>query len=101
MVGNGLLVAELGSFNTQFLCLRVDALGGGALFVEIFVGVALTVKLVAQSGAFGSSHRGHAAPLAPISVSDGAGLAIGLWKKEGAGIAPLLVFDFGSVASVG
>ncbi len=109
LVGDSLSVAKFGALNTQFFGLSVDALGGGAVFVEFFEVLALAVELVTQSGAFGSSHCGDAAPFLPVFVSDRASVTIsgGLvmssveGKEKGAGVATHLMFDFGWVADVG
>jgi hypothetical protein len=46
-VGDRLPVAQPGPLDAQFNGLAVDAFGGGALLVDVFVGLAFPVKLVA------------------------------------------------------
>ena len=48
-IGNGLEIAEFGAFNTEGLGLSIDAFVGGALVVEFYVAVAVTVELIAET----------------------------------------------------
>ena len=49
LVGNGVLVAETWSLNTQFDSLLVDALGSGTLFIDVLIEWMVVVNLVTQS----------------------------------------------------
>ena len=81
LVGDGLTVAQLGAFDVQFEGLAVDALCGGALFVDGFEQVTFAVELVTDAAAMaaaiaGSDAGGHSdqtPSLIPILVVDGAG----------------------------
>jgi len=48
LVGDGLAVAQLGARDTQRDGLGVDALGGGALLVDVLIDVTVTVEIVAN-----------------------------------------------------
>ena len=50
-VGDGALVAKLGSFNAQSDRLSIEAFGGGALVVDAFEGFRLSVELVTDTSA--------------------------------------------------
>lgn len=50
LIGNGLSVAQIRAFNAQIDSLRIDALGGGPLFIEVFVRLAIAIQLIAQPG---------------------------------------------------
>ena len=52
LVGDGVAVAQLRALDPEFHRLAVDAFGGSALLVDLFVGFAFSVKLVAQLGAW-------------------------------------------------
>ncbi len=61
----------------------------------------IAIKLKPDTGAFGDGDGGQTAPFGPILVVDGAGVAVGFGIKQGAGVAPPFVFDFGGVTVVG
>jgi len=90
-VGDSRAVTQFGAFDAQFHRLAVDALGGGALLVDLFVGRVLAVELVAQacSGA-GGEGRG-AAALGRLLVVAGTRLSRFLGEKQWAGVAAALV----------
>ena len=60
-VSDGFAVAEFRAFDAEFDGLGVDALGGGALFVEALVGLAGVVELVAGLGSWTERQGGDAA----------------------------------------
>jgi len=47
LIGDGSAVAQIGPFDAQSLGLTVDAFDGGALLVDVFVGLAIAVKGIA------------------------------------------------------
>ena len=70
LVGDGAAIAQFGAFDTKFFGLRVDAFGGGALFVDFFVFFALAVKLVTDASAVGGVESGLTATFGKIFVFD-------------------------------
>ena len=70
-MGDGLTIADLGPLDTEFDRLTVDALGGGALAIEVFVGLAIAVELMADASAGTGGEGGDAATLGPVFVLDG------------------------------
>ena len=88
-VGNGGLVAQLGSLDTQGNCLAEDPLDSGALFVDLLVGIAFPVQLVANTSAGEHGHGELAAPFGPARVVDWAGLVISLQRTAKATAAML------------
>lgn len=75
MVGDGLLVAKLWPFDTEFFCLRINPLDGGALVVNDFVAFTVAVELIAKTGADGGGQGCSAATLRPPFMVNGAGLS--------------------------
>jgi hypothetical protein len=100
-IGNGLLITELWSLNTEGFSLRVDTLGAGALFAKVLVRGSVPVELIAETRSDGSRHSGQTAPLGPRLVANGTGLTGGVRMKEGATVATPLMFDQGGFADVG
>ena len=100
LVGDGLTVTQPGALDAQFFSLGVDALGGGALLVDVLVDGTVAVDLVADASPDAGGQGGDAA-LGPFLVLDGARFAGGLGKDEGTGVAAALVFDAGRATDVG
>ena len=90
LVGDGPTVAQFGALDAGFDGLGVDALGGGALLVDILVDLAFAVELVANASADTGGQRSDTA-LGPVPVLNRAGYTGGLWENQGAGIATPLV----------
>lgn len=92
-VSDGLLVAQLGPLNAQVDGLTVDALGGGALVVDVLVQLTVAVDLVAQTSPNASCQRGDASPIGPTRVVHGTGGSRGLGIEQRTGVARLLARD--------
>ena len=73
-VGDGALVAQLGSLNTQSSGLSIEAFGGGALAVDVFEGFRVSVELVTDASAISQGQVDQTAPFRPAFVVDGTGL---------------------------
>ena len=100
LVGDGLAVAQPGALDAEFLGLGVDALGGGALLVDVLVDVAVAVDQVADARADAGGHGGDAA-LGPFLVLGRTGSAGWLREEQRASVAAAFVFDAGSATDVG
>ena len=83
----------MGALDAQGLSLAVDTLGSGALLVDIFVNLAVTIQGVTQAGANAGWHIDLAPALGPLLVVFGTGFAIWLRKQERAGVPAALMFD--------
>ena len=57
-VGDGRAIAQLGALDAEVDGLSIDALGGGALFVDLLVGLTVAVKLVTDACANAGGERG-------------------------------------------
>ena len=90
-VSDGPTVAQFGALDAQLDSLAVDAFGGGALAVDILVGLAGAVEFVAGACSWAEGQGGDAAALGPVLVADRAGLACGLGVAQGASIATAAV----------
>ena len=71
-VGDRLPVAQSGPFDAEFYGLAVDPFGGGALLVDVFVGLAVPVKLIAQTCADAGRDGRGTATFGPLFVRYGA-----------------------------
>ena len=80
-VGDGLTVAELGPFDAEFFGLGVDAFGGGALLVDLLVGVAVAVELLEYTRHDAGGHDG-AIALGPLRVIGRTDLTGGLRVEQ-------------------
>ena len=67
-IGDGIAVAEVGTFNAESDRLAIDAFGGRALFVNIFVDLALPVERITQASANAGGHGNSTAPFASASM---------------------------------
>jgi hypothetical protein len=90
-VSDGPTVAEFRALNAQLDGLGVDAFGGGALFVDLLVGLTGAVEFVAGACAWAEGQGGDATALGPVLVGDGAGLACGVGIAQGASVATAAV----------
>jgi hypothetical protein len=100
-IGNRVAIAQLGAFDTEFDGLGIDPFGSSPLLVGLFVELAITVKLVADTSADAGGDGGDTAALGPLFVFDRARLAGLVREKQGTGIAASFVSDKGSTAEVG
>lgn len=100
-IGNRLVIAEFGTFDTQSFGLRIDTLSDRAIIVNRFEGIGVAVELVTEASANGGGHGGETTPFRPLLVVDRARLTGGNRMKERAGIPTSLVFDQSGFATVG
>jgi len=49
VVGNGLAVAEFGTFDSEGFGLGIDRFAGGTLDIELLAGIRVAIKLVAKA----------------------------------------------------
>jgi hypothetical protein len=61
LIGDGVAVAQLGPLDTQLDSLGVDALGGGALLVDLLLDRTFAVELMAGASADAGGQGGNAA----------------------------------------
>lgn len=57
-IGDGLPISDFRTFDAQLHGLTVDPFAGGSLLVDPFVGVTVSVKLIAEASASTGSHGG-------------------------------------------
>lgn len=93
VIGDGKPVAQFGTLNAEFDGLGVDALGGGALLVDLLVGVAVAVELVADTCSDAGGYGSYATFLGPVFVVDRTRFAGGFGEEQGARMPPTFVFD--------
>lgn len=87
LVGDRALVAQLGSLDAKFFGKRVDAFGGRALVVKSFVGITLSVELIAKASACARGNFSLATTFGPVGMGNGTALPSGFWVKKGRGIS--------------
>ena len=92
-IGNRRTVADMGTLNAKRFGLAVDALNGGALLVDILVGLAVAIQGVAKSSADAGGHHGGAALLGPVLVVSGAGISGLLGKAQRTDKLATLMFN--------
>jgi len=95
LVGNGAAIAEFRTLDTEFLGLRVDALGGSAQFVDFFVFFAVAIELVTDTRAVGGGEGSETAFFGEILMVDRANIGRLSGEMEWAGIAGALKLDVG------
>lgn len=101
-IGDGLAIADMRALDPQGFGLAVDTLGGGALFVNVFVALAVAIQGVAQARANAGGHRDGAALLGPVFVVDRAGICRRLRIAQRTAILSTFMFnDAGGAVSVG
>ena len=92
-VGDGVTVANMGTFDAEGDGLAIDAFDRGALSVDILVSLAVAVEGVAQASADAGGHGRRTALLAPLFVLDGTGLAVGLRIEQGTKVLRAFVLN--------
>ena len=78
VIGDGSAIAQFGALDAEVDSLAINALGGGALFVDLLVFRAMAVELIADARATAGGEGGDTTFLGPVLVVDGAGFAGGL-----------------------
>ena len=99
-VGDCSAIAQLGTLDPESGSLGIDAFGSCALLVEVFVGLAVAAKLVADARADAVGQRGGAAAFGKVRIVQGTGLAGWFRKEERTDVARLSVRDAGGVRAV-
>ncbi len=100
VVSNGRTIAQFRALDARGDGLTVDALRGSTLLVGLFVDVAVTVELVADTSADAGGERRGAAALGPLFVIDRASLARFLREKQWADVTGALVFNEASTRNI-
>ena len=78
LIGDGLAVANMRSFDSEGHSLGVNTFGSGPLGVDLFVGRAFAVQLRAQPGANTGGDRGGTSTFSPVLMGDWAGPFFGI-----------------------
>ena len=101
-IGDSVAIAKMGTFNAQSNCLAIDAFGGRALRVNIFVGRTLPVERITQARANTGWHGNRATALASTFVVNGTRLfnefVLHAFGKERTDILATLMFNEGDCA---
>ena len=85
-----MLVANFGFFNSECHCLRVNAFGGRALFVNVFVGRAFAIQLIAQPGSDTGRDGGGTSAFVPVFMGDRTRFFLGFGIRQWADVTPLM-----------
>ena len=98
-IGDGIAVAEVGTFNAESDRLAIDAFGGRALFVNIFVDLALPVERITQASANASRHGNPTAAFARAFMMNRTRLfdesVFDVFGKERADVLAAFMFEEG------
>jgi len=98
-VGDGLTIAQMRALDAKGYGLAVDAFGGRALAIGVFVSRTLSIQGIAEPGTDAGGHHRGAATLGPAFVIDRAGSTVGcVFSLKRADVLAALVFNEGGSA---
>ena len=96
-IGDGIAIAKVRVFNAQSDCLAIDAFGGRALSVDLFVGLTLPIQRIAQAGTDAGRHGNRTATFVSAFMMKGTRLfdefVLDILGEERADILAAFVFD--------